>query len=228
MGRSFLSLPDFFAALQALWGESWGAGGSEAGASRSCRGPGRGEWSFKETAADGDRSQEQTETGDFKVNCWEHGICTCKYFTPIVKAYECMSCLQVSRSQTLLFFQDFEEQLDQKDRLIKKLQNQIHSLVSSQKGNVGACSCDLSNKSNSNMLITSLFLTQPRKCPRPLFLKITSACWSSRERMNPCSSKTSSLVSFPCFYKMAALMLYLHWLDPLRDWAEINRQMYQQ
>uniref|UniRef100_A0A8D3BPZ7 Myosin VC n=1 Tax=Scophthalmus maximus TaxID=52904 RepID=A0A8D3BPZ7_SCOMX len=68
----------------------------------------------------------------------EHGICTCKYFTPIVKAYECMSCLQVSRSQTLLFFQDFEEQLDQKDRLIKKLQNQIHSLVSSQKGNVGA------------------------------------------------------------------------------------------
>lgn len=38
--------------------------------------------------------------------------------------------------QALPFFQDFEEQLDQKDRLIKKLQNQIKSLETSQKGNV--------------------------------------------------------------------------------------------
>ena len=39
-------------------------------------------------------------------------------------------------SKTTLLSQDFEELLDQKDRLIKKLQRQIKSLETSQKGSV--------------------------------------------------------------------------------------------
>lgn len=37
-------------------------------------------------------------------------------------------------SSESVFFQDLEEQLDQKNRLIKRLQNQIKSLEASQKG----------------------------------------------------------------------------------------------
>lgn len=37
-------------------------------------------------------------------------------------------------SSESIFFQDLEEQLDQKNRLIKRLQNQIKSLEASQKG----------------------------------------------------------------------------------------------
>uniref|UniRef100_A0A8D3CYR8 Myosin VC n=1 Tax=Scophthalmus maximus TaxID=52904 RepID=A0A8D3CYR8_SCOMX len=48
---------------------------------------------------------------------------------------EAKSKLRQETSRLTAENMDFEEQLDQKDRLIKKLQNQIHSLVSSQKGN---------------------------------------------------------------------------------------------
>lgn len=55
-----------------------------------------------------------------------------------------MSCVCVRDSNKFyFFFQDFEEQLDQKGRLIKKLQNQIKSLETSQKGSTVACSCAL-------------------------------------------------------------------------------------
>lgn len=37
---------------------------------------------------------------------------------------------------TLLFFKDFEEQLDQKERVIKQLANQMISLETAQKGNL--------------------------------------------------------------------------------------------
>ncbi|AWP08297.1 putative unconventional myosin-Vc [Scophthalmus maximus] len=46
---------------------------------------------------------------------------------------EAKSKLRQETSRLTAENMDFEEQLDQKDRLIKKLQNQIHSLVSSQK-----------------------------------------------------------------------------------------------
>lgn len=105
-------------------------------------------------------------------------------------------------------FQDFEEQLDQKDRLIKKLQNQIKSLETSQKGKVLACVCELSDKSNMSMLITSLFVKQPSKRLHLLFPKIISACWSIRERMNPSSFKTSFWV-FVLFTNSVTFKLYI-------------------
>lgn len=94
--------------------------------------------------------------------------------------------------------QDCEEQLDQKDRLIKKLQNQIKSLESSQRGNVRAVAllCEMSNKSQLSLLTASLCLTQPSKHIRLLFPKIILACWNTRERTSPGSFKISSWVFF--------------------------------
>lgn len=51
----------------------------------------------------------------------------------------CMSCLYERQKQIVLFFQELEEQLDQKDRTIKKLLNHIKSLETSQKGDAAVC-----------------------------------------------------------------------------------------
>lgn len=58
-----------------------------------------------------------------------------------VTASVCKCLCNKDGSKFFFFFQDFEEQLDHKDRLIKKLQNQIKSLETSHKGRVMAFVC---------------------------------------------------------------------------------------
>lgn len=57
------------------------------------------------------------------------------------------TCRGYDRNQGLSLFQDLEEQLDQKNRLIKKLVSQLKSFETSQKGFFFFCISAVSNLS---------------------------------------------------------------------------------
>lgn len=61
---------------------------------------------------------------------------------------------------SLFFFQDLEEQLDQKNRLIKRLHNQIKSLEASQKGETAKQGMQKLKKKQKNQNGLSVFNTQ--------------------------------------------------------------------
>uniref|UniRef100_A0A8C3A176 Myosin VC n=1 Tax=Cyclopterus lumpus TaxID=8103 RepID=A0A8C3A176_CYCLU len=61
-------------------------------------------------------------------------FCRFKFHSFFLRVCACMFCLYERQKQIVLFFQDLEEQLDQKDRIIKKLLNHVKSLEASQKG----------------------------------------------------------------------------------------------
>lgn len=69
-------------------------------------------------------------------------------------------------SRESVFFQDLEEQLDQKNRLIKRLQNQLKSLEASQKGETDKQGMQkLKRKTKHTM--ASQFLTLKTNCLLP-------------------------------------------------------------
>lgn len=107
-------------------------------------------------------------------------------------------CLVNTLNTSCFSFQDFEEQLDQKDRLIKKLQKQMKSLETSQRGSFVACAHVSYDVFTSAIFISVSFLTQQSKRLRLQSPKTSSACWSTRERMNPDSFKTSFWVFVLC------------------------------
>lgn len=84
----------------------------------------------EKTPANRQWSQEQTQAGDLTPYSWEHGVCLCipDNFLKLV--------LSVARLRFRYIFcsQDFEEQLDMKDRIIKRLQDQIKALQAPVKG----------------------------------------------------------------------------------------------
>ena len=124
-------------------------------------------------------------------------------------------------------WQDFEEQLDKKDRLIKKLQSQIKSLEKSERGLCfWTLHCDGVILTYSPLtailwLFYSLQPSQPlpRRSPR-----ITWVCWSVRERTRPGWFKTSSWVLVHFFH--LATGLTIRPVDNIKCISNVQRSMH--